>query len=146
MSDAITVKHLHISHSGYDTHSNQRPSLTGLLTELDAAIGAFVQDLSIAGRFDDVVINIRSEFGRTFENASLGTDHGQGTTEILIGNRVRGGVASPDYTAADFAGNWVPVKFDSREVLEQMLIHHLNVDPGPVLPEAFNRIGLQLFQ
>jgi uncharacterized protein (DUF1501 family) len=93
-----------------------------------------------------VVVSIRSEFGRTFENASLGTDHGQGSLEILIGDDVEGGVHSPAYTESDFTGSFLPVKFDFREVLEQILVRHLDVDPGPVLHESFNRIGLSLFR
>lgn len=145
-TNLVTVKHLYLSMGGFDTHSFQGNSLNTLLAQLDGAIGAFYQDLAEAGRAQDVVLSIRSEFGRTFENGSQGTDHGQGSLEVLIGDNVQGGVHSPAYTEADFTGAFLPVKFDFREVLEQVLAHHLDVDPGPVLPEAFSRIGLQLFQ
>jgi uncharacterized protein (DUF1501 family) len=145
-TNLVTVKHLYISMGGYDTHSSQRLTLQNLMTTLDAAIGPFFQDIALANRAQDVVLNIRSEFGRTFENASLGTDHGRGSLEILIGDSVQGGVHSPPYTEEDFSGSYIPVKFDFREVLEQILTRHLDVDPALVLPETFSRIGLQLFR
>ncbi len=145
-SDVINVKHIMIRLGGFDTHAFQGTALPPLLTQLDQAVGVFWNDLSAVGRAEDVLISMRSEFGRTVENGSAGTDHGQGTTEVLIGTRVQGGVRSPAYTEADFTQPFVPVKFDFREVLEQILAQHLDVDPIPVLPEAFNRIGLQLFR
>jgi uncharacterized protein (DUF1501 family) len=145
-SNLLNVKHIMVRLGGFDTHASQATALPPLLTQLDQAIGVFWSDLATMGRAQDVLISLRSEFGRTVENGSGGTDHGSGSVEVLIGTRVRGGVASPAYTESDFTQPFVPVKFDFREVIEQILTQHLDVDPTPVLPEAINRVGLQLFQ
>lgn len=146
-SSIITPKHIFIGQGGYDTHGDQAPSLTSLLTNLDQSINAFWTDMAAKGRSDDVVVMAYGEFGRTFENDNMGTDHGTGGIFIIVGNNVRGGVHSPAYVNGDFLGSdpWVPVKFDYREAIEQVIMRHQGIDPAPVFPEAFNRIGLNLF-
>lgn len=147
VSPLVSTRHIFISQGGYDTHELQNNSLPNLLTNLDQSISAFWQDMVARGRDNDVVVLFYGEFGRTHENANQGTDHGTGLFMGMVGNNLRAGVASPAYTESDFTGQapWVPVKFDYREVIEQILVKHQNVDPGPIFPEAFNRIGLNLF-
>ncbi|MCO6430936.1 MAG: DUF1501 domain-containing protein [Deltaproteobacteria bacterium] len=147
VSNQITAKAIFISHGGFDTHGSQNNSLPNLLTTLDQAVSAFWQDMVNRGRADDVMVLFYGEFGRTHENDNQGTDHGTGTFMGLIGNNVRAGVASPAYQESDFLQRapWVPVKFDYREVIEQIHSRHMGVDPAPIFPEAFNRVGLNLF-
>ena len=49
---------------GFDTHANQPFQQQRLLTELDGAIDAFMQDLERLKRQDDVLLMTFSEFGR----------------------------------------------------------------------------------
>ena len=156
LSPLVSVKNIFVSQGGYDTHGNQNNNLPGLLRSLDLSISAFWQDMVAAGRDNDVVVVFYGEFGRTHQNNNVdqngnpspGTDHGTGTFIGVLGNNVRGGVLSPAYTNADFTAPqpWVPVKFDYREVMSQIFARHLSVDPGPIFPEAFNKIGINLFR
>lgn len=147
ISPLVAVRHIFINQGGYDTHGNQNGTLPNLLTNLDASLSAFWNDLVARGVENDVVVIFHGEFGRTHENAGQGTDHGTGFFMGMLGNNLRGGVASPAYTSNDFTSQtpWVPVKLDYREVIEQVLSKHQSVDPGRVFPEAINRIGLNLF-
>ncbi len=141
------VRHIFLSQGGYDTHGDQVTALPRLLSELDAGIDAFWSDMIRLGRADDVVVVAYGEFGRTNENSTAGTDHGQGGICIVLGNNVRGGVHSPAYQDTDFTRRdpWVPVKFDYREVLEQIFARHQGADPSVIFPEWYNKIGLNLF-
>ncbi len=146
-SNVVTPRHIFINQGGYDTHGQQNNSLPNLLTNLDQSINAFWSDMLQRGLENDIIVLFYGEFGRTHENDTQGTDHGTGFFMGMVGNNVRGGVHSPAYAEADFTNSrpWVPVKFDYREVIEQIMIKHQNVDPTPIFPESFNRIGLNLF-
>ena len=142
------VRQIFISQGGYDLHENQAAALGTRLTELDNALDTFYRDMTRLGRADDVVVIAFGEFGRTNENGTAGTDHGQGGICLMIGNPVRGGVASPAYVDDDFTRKdpWVPDKFDYREALEQIYLKHMGVDTAAIFPQQFNRIGLNLIR
>lgn len=83
----------HLSLGGFDTHSRQAPVHEDLLRRVSSGLTAFQRDLEAAGVADRVVTLVFSEFGRrAAENASKGTDHGQGAPVFLLGTRVRGGL------------------------------------------------------
>ena len=78
---------------GWDTHVNQGGA-TGYLAdrigELGRGIAGFVEEIGPA--FDDTVVVVVSEFGRTFrENGDRGTDHGHGSVYWVLGGGVHGG-------------------------------------------------------
>lgn len=142
------VRQIFISQGGFDTHENQATTLTTLAGRLDAALDVFWRDMIRLGRAQDVVIIAFGEFGRTNENGTVGTDHGQGGFSFVLGNSVRGGVLSPAYQDSDFTNTtkpWVPIKLDYREALEQIYARHMNADPSAIFPEAYNKIGVNLF-
>lgn len=75
---------------GWDTHVAQPAPLARRLEELGRGLAAFAAAMGPA--WDDTVVVVLSEFGRTFrENGSRGTDHGHGTTYWVLGGGVRGG-------------------------------------------------------
>ena len=84
---------------------------------LDNAIDAFFANISPTFR-SRVTIMTFSEFGRRPEdNDTSGTDHGTAGVQLLVGDRVGGGLhgAQPSLTALDGNGNLVPqVDFRSR--------------------------------
>jgi uncharacterized protein (DUF1501 family) len=62
---------------GFDTHANQVPVQSALLTQVDTAVTAFVDALRGTKRAARTVVLIYTEFGRRVgANASAGTDHG----------------------------------------------------------------------
>jgi uncharacterized protein (DUF1501 family) len=78
---------------GWDTHFFQG-SVSGLqadlIHQLAGGLAAFDKDLG--AQRNQVVTVIMTEFGRrTYENGSLGTDHGRGFALFALGGRVKGG-------------------------------------------------------
>ncbi|MBZ0185902.1 MAG: DUF1501 domain-containing protein, partial [Candidatus Obscuribacterales bacterium] len=78
---------------GWDTHFFQGAAdglQAGLIETLAQGLSAFDKDVaSMKGRITTLLI---TEFGRrTYENSSMGTDHGRGFALIAIGRRIKGG-------------------------------------------------------
>lgn len=119
-----------VHHFGYDTHTVQvvsNESHTGrhasLLTDLTEAIKAFMDDISLLGMADRVVITTHSEFGRAInENSGLGTDHGGVSTMFVIGNAVKPGVTGRaiDLTKVR-SGALTDLQYDYRTVWSAVL-------------------------
>ncbi|MDR3508874.1 MAG: DUF1501 domain-containing protein [Caulobacteraceae bacterium] len=78
---------------GWDTHVNQGGAtgyLAGRLNELGRGLAGLADELGPV--WDDTVVVVVSEFGRTFhENGDRGTDHGHGSVYWVLGGGVRGG-------------------------------------------------------
>jgi uncharacterized protein (DUF1501 family) len=69
--------------------------------QFSEAMTAFATDLGAL--MDEVTLMTMSEFGRTIkENGSGGTDHGRGSVQFVMGNKVRGGIYG------DFVSNIAP--------------------------------------
>ncbi len=100
LSTSIYYTHL----DGFDTHSGQIQRHAGLLRELGASLGAFLEDIEKSGESDRVLVMVFSEFGRRLgENGSAGTDHGTAAPVFLLGRPVKSGVHGPypDLTRLD---------------------------------------------
>ncbi|HEY5109899.1 MAG TPA: DUF1501 domain-containing protein, partial [Acidimicrobiales bacterium] len=77
---------------GFDTHSDQAPTQTALLGELDTAVTAFVDALAHDPRGRETVVVVYTEFGRRVTgNASGGSDHGWANVVFVAGAPVKGG-------------------------------------------------------
>jgi uncharacterized protein (DUF1501 family) len=126
----------------FDTHGDQKSMHNGLLTELDNAIETFFTTLSPTQR-PRVTLLTFSEFGRRpFENAN-GTDHGAAGLDIVIGEKVKGGLygAQPSLTDLDQDDN-LKANVDFRAVYAEVLASWLGADPVPVLGKDWPRLGL----
>jgi len=79
------IRVFHITHSGFDTHSDQVGGHNQLLTELGEATGAFLSDIDDRGLADSTLVCTTSEFGRRVAANGSGTDHGAAGMAILAG-------------------------------------------------------------
>jgi uncharacterized protein (DUF1501 family) len=81
------IRIVHVSMSGdFDTHENHNGRHPELMSELDAAVSAFLDDIAAHGLAERTLVMTTSEFGRTAaENGSAGLDHGTASTHLLLG-------------------------------------------------------------
>ena len=96
------IRVIHITHSGFDTHSDQRGSHAQLLGELGEATSAFLTDIDDRGLAESTLVCTTSEFGRRVRANGSGTDHGAAGMAILAGP-VQSGVhgEAPSLTRLD---------------------------------------------
>lgn len=85
-----------VNYGGWDTHQNSGNNGTGFFVDrlgtVSAAIGAFFDDLTAAGKDQNVVLTTQTDFGRRVrENGNRGTDHGTGQAMMVVGGSVSGG-------------------------------------------------------
>jgi uncharacterized protein (DUF1501 family) len=118
---------------GWDTHINQGAA-SGQLANRLAPLGQGLAVLAerLGPMFDDTVVIVMSEFGRTArENGNGGTDHGHGNAMWVLGGRVNGGKVHGDWQGVGDAalneGRDLPVTTDFRTVLAQVAERHLRL-------------------
>jgi uncharacterized protein (DUF1501 family) len=103
MKDQFNVGFVDVG--GWDTHVNQGAA-TGYLAdrigELGRGLAGFAEE--IGPRWNDTVVVVISEFGRTFrENGDHGTDHGHGSVYWVLGGGIKGGRIAGEQMVVDRA-------------------------------------------
>src|SRR5262249_6478470 len=132
---------------GGDPHSNEGAAdgqLAGFLGALDGAIGAI--ETSMGSAWGETVVALITEFGRTARiNGTDGTDHGTGTTAILVGGALKGGrvIANwPGLKPANlFEGRDLAPTTDLRGVMKGVLKDHLRLDDAALASGVFPGSG-----
>lgn len=117
---------------GYDTHSGQLAAQTTLFQRLDQALNAFRNRAIARGFWNNVVITVSSEFGRTPKGTdSAGTDHAKATSMLVLGGAVNGGVTYGNpISNAEFTGNQNSINVTYRfESFYSQLASWLGLDP-----------------
>ena len=127
--------------SGWDHHAAEGAAtgqLANRLRDLGASLQAFYADLGPRG--DDVVLVTLTEFGRTVrENGNRGTDHGHGSSALVLGGGARGGRVHgrwPGLAPKDlYEGRDLAATTDFRDLLGELLTRHLGArDLASVFP------------
>lgn len=130
---------LYTSLGSFDTHAGQRAEQDDLLRELAEGLAAFQADLDVQGLADKVVVMGFSEFGRRVaENASAGTDHGQGSVMFVLGKSVKGGIHGGSPDLENLADGDIRYKQDFRGVYAHALDTWLNLDSRAILGGKFD--------
>jgi uncharacterized protein (DUF1501 family) len=80
-----------VNYGGWDHHGELLTTQAGMLSTLDAAVGAFQRALEDLGLANDVITFTASDFGRTLRSNGRGTDHAWGGNAMVFGGKVDGG-------------------------------------------------------
>jgi hypothetical protein len=79
----------HAVQGGYDTHLQEGKKLHKLYSDMAANLQNLAHSLKISGDWNDTLVFVYSEFGRTAdENTNGGTDHGAAGPSFLMGGVV----------------------------------------------------------
>jgi len=103
------IRIIHVPFGGdFDTHEDHLSRHSALMTELDGALGAFLQELTSLGLNQSVLVATTSEFGRRASQNSSGLDHGTATVGLLAG-AIHEGVYGqhPSWSQLDSSDNLV---------------------------------------
>ncbi|KQV86673.1 hypothetical protein ASD15_29245 [Massilia sp. Root351] len=141
---------------GWDTHAGQGAGTGQLANRLaPLAQGLALLAQRLGPMFDDTVIVVMSEFGRTArENGNGGTDHGHGNAMWVLGGGVAGGKVLGDWQGVGDGqlneGRDLPVTTDFRTVLAHIAERHLRLGDRQ-LAQVFPRMpatpsGLRLLR
>ena len=128
----------------WDTHSKIKEGLEVRLPYLDQAVGGLMQDLADRNLFDDVLVCIMGEFGRTPKlNQGQpgipipGRDHwGQAMSVVFAGGGLRMGQVIG--ATNDKAEHPVERPLKPSDVLAT-IYHVLGIDPGMTFPDYSGR-------
>jgi len=148
MNDDPNIQLVFLDLGGWDTHINQgsvKGQLAGHLTGLGDGLAALVNGLG--ANYNDTVILVMSEFGRTFhENGDAGTDHGHGNAMWIMGGATKGGVIQGRWPGLDadslYEGRDLAVTTDFRSVIAAVLQQHMHLNDEqlsvvfPTIPKA----------
>eukprot|EP01043_Picozoa_sp_COSAG02_P000106 COSAG02_NODE_2_length_75708_cov_87.013953_9_plen_2901_part_00 len=80
-----------VSMGTWDYHQDTRDKFSKSLEVVDASIAAFKREMDHQGLWDNVVLLISSDFGRTLTSNGLGTDHAWGGNYFAVGGSINGG-------------------------------------------------------
>jgi uncharacterized protein (DUF1501 family) len=129
-----------IETGGWDTHTGQRQRLGAQLKGLDAMIGAL--QAGLGPLWSDTMVLVATEFGRTVAvNGTGGTDHGTGSSAMLLGGAVRGGRVLADWPglsqAALFEGRDLRPTMQLDAFIGGAVAEHFGVEPARAMAALF---------
>jgi uncharacterized protein (DUF1501 family) len=138
IATGLNQKVLYVSMGGFDTHAGQRNTHDQLMLHLAEGLAAFQKDLEAQGLADKVTVLAFSEFGRRVaENASEGTDHGQGGAMFALGKGVKGGIYGDLPDLENLEQGDIKYQQDFRGVYARVLDNWLGISSQDILGNTF---------
>jgi uncharacterized protein (DUF1501 family) len=142
IAGGLPTRVFYVSHGGFDTHNNQANSHDRLLAQLDSALKSFMTDLKDQGNEQRVTVMTFSEFGRRVqENASGGTDHGQGSCMFVAGAPVKGGLYGKYPSLTDLSQGDLKFTTDFRGVYATILEDFMKTKSQSILQGSYGKLG-----
>lgn len=89
----------------WDYHSEVLSRLAYRFWNLDGLLEAFVKEMKGQNVWNNVVVQVRSEFGRTLESNGGGADHGWGGNSLILSGALNGGRILNRFPASYASGN-----------------------------------------
>jgi len=135
ITSSLRVRFIYLEQRGYDNHGEDFNNLKELLNTLNNGIGPLIQTLKAAGRWNDTVIATLTEFGRTHQNATNGTDHGAETSMFVMGGKVKGRQVNPvpSVTQINKGDYIIGADIDFRHVFREIIVA-MGQDPDAIFP------------
>lgn len=128
----------------FDTHTNQLPQQSNLLSVLDKGLKTLVAELIKMNQYDNTLILTYSEFGRRpMENGNRGTDHGTANCQFALGGKVTGRIyhgpdgkgkpgqaGSGGYDLSEIKSNeqTLKAKMDFKDIYQTILTNWWGID------------------
>jgi uncharacterized protein (DUF1501 family) len=143
IAGGLPTRVYYASQGGFDTHAGQLGTHDRLMTELNAALSAFVADLKEQGNFDRVLLMTFSEFGRRVaENANGGTDHGAAAPMFVCGGAVKAGLFGKYPSLTDLDHGDLKFNTDFRSIYGTILDRWLKAPSELVLGHKFSSLPI----
>lgn len=129
-----------ISLDGWDTHAGQVGQLNTRLSYLDAVLDGL--NTGLGAEWSNTVVVAATEFGRTARiNGTGGTDHGTGSTALVLGGGLKRGGIIGDWPTlkqeALFENRDVRPSLDMRGLFKGVLADHMGVDRAALETTVF---------
>jgi uncharacterized protein (DUF1501 family) len=142
---SLGVRFIYLQMGGFDTHSGELQRLSELLDDVNSGLRSLIQTVRALGRWNDVMVATMSEFCRTFENGSAGTDHGEEAPLMLMGGSINGRVVNPTPTPAKIqaAGSFLyGYQVDFRQIYKEV-VGQMGFNADMIFPNTtFSPLGL----
>jgi uncharacterized protein (DUF1501 family) len=129
-----------LSLDGWDTHAGQVGQLNTRLSYLDAVLDGL--NTGLGPEWSNTVVVIATEFGRTARvNGTGGTDHGTGSTALVLGGGLKRGGIIGDWPTlrqdALFENRDVAPSLDLRGLFKGVLAEHMGVERAALETTVF---------
>jgi hypothetical protein len=121
------VRFIQLYHRDWDHHGAIKQGIKFKVEEIDRPLAALVKDLKRLGMFDDTLLVLTGEFGRTpMSQGGNGRDHHmKGFSILLAGGGIKGGVS---HGATDEFGYNAEEKVFPIHDLHATMLHLLGID------------------
>jgi uncharacterized protein (DUF1501 family) len=146
VASSLRVRFIYLEHRGFDTHGEEKNMMTDLLNTLNKGLTPLIQTIKASGKWTDTVIATLSEFCRTHENGTGGSDHGAAGPMLVMGGRVKGRQVNPIPTDAEIRNGdyFINASIDFRHVFREIIVA-MGLDPGEIFPYNVTQRALGLF-